>query len=88
MHGYREGRFRDKVYWTLQVEYRLPPIWRLKGAAFASLGEVGPRIGSALVEKVEAAVGLEERFRFTDHGVHGRLGVAYSRTGVALHRAQ
>lgn len=87
MRGYREGRFRDKVYWTLQVEYRLPLFWRLKGAAFASLGEVGPRIGSALVEEVEAAVGLGGRFRFTDDGVHGRLDVAYGRTGLGLYLA-
>jgi hypothetical protein len=85
MRGYREGRFRDDVYWTAQAEYRFPLFWRLKGAAFASAGEVGPRLGAALVEDVEAAVGLGGRFRFTDDGVHGRLDLAYSPTGLELY---
>jgi hypothetical protein len=87
MRGYREGRFRDDVYWTVQAEYRRSLFWRLKGTAFASVGEVGPRIGTDLVEGLEAAVGLGGRFRFTDDGVHGRLDVAYSRTGVELYIA-
>ena len=85
MRGYREGRFRDDVYWTAQAEYRFPLFWRLKGVAFASVGEVGPRWGAALVEDVEAAAGLGGRFRFTDDGVHGRLDLAYSPTGLELY---
>jgi len=85
MRGYREGRFRDDVYWTGQAEYRFPLFWRLKGVAFASVGEVGPRWGSPLVEDVEAAAGLGGRFRFTDDGVHGRLDLAYSPTGLKLY---
>ena len=85
MRGYREGRFRDDVYWTAQTEYRYPLFWRLKGVAFASVGEVGPRWGAALVEDVEAAAGLGGRFRFTDDGVHGRLDLAYSPTGLELY---
>ena len=85
MRGYREGRFRDDVYWTAQAEYRFPLFWRLKGVAFASVGEVGPRLGSILVEDVETAAGLGGRFRFTDDGVHGRLDLAYSPTGLELY---
>ncbi|MFB6247875.1 MAG: BamA/TamA family outer membrane protein [Salinibacter sp.] len=85
MRGYREGRYRDDVYWTAQAEYRFPLVWRLKGAAFASVGEVGPRLGAELAEDVEAAVGLGGRFRFTDDGVHGRLDLAYSPTGLELY---
>lgn len=85
MRGYREGRFRDKVYWTLQTEYRRPLFWRIKGTVFASVGEVGPRIGPSLFNEIEAAVGAGGRFRFTDNGVHGRLDVAYSRTGIELY---
>jgi hypothetical protein len=87
MRGYREGRFRDDVYWTLQAEYRVPLVWRLKGTVFASVGEVGPRVGADLFEGPEAAVGVGGRFRFTDDGVHGRLDVAYSRTGIELYIA-
>lgn len=82
MRGYREGRFRDDVYWTVQGEYRFPLFWRFKGAVFASAGEVGPRLGNALVDDVETAVGISGRLRLTEDGVHGRLDIAYSPTGV------
>ena len=85
LRGYREGRFRDNVYWTAQVEYRFPLFWRLKGTAFASAGEVGPRVGTPLVRDVEVAAGLGGRLRFTDTGVHGRIDLAYSPTGLELY---
>ena len=85
MRGYREGRFRDNAYWTAQVEYRAPLFWRFKATAFASVGAVGPRVGAALVDDVEAAVGFGGRLRFTDDGVHGRVDLAYSRTGPELY---
>lgn len=85
MRGYREGRFRDDVYWTLQAEYRLPLLWRLKGTVFASVGEVGPRIGSDLFRDLETALGVGGRLRLTEDGVHGRLDVAYSPTGIELY---
>lgn len=85
LRGYREGRFRDDVYWTAQAEYRIPLFWRFKGTAFAAVGEVGSRIGPSLVEDVAAAVGLGGRLQFTDDGVHGRLDVAYGRSGPELY---
>lgn len=81
MRGYREGRFRDRVYWTLQAEYRVPLFWRFKATTFASLGDVGPRLGPALVKDVKAAVGLGGRLRLTEDGMHGRLDIAYSSNG-------
>mgnify|MGYP006279727955 CR=1 FL=1 len=85
MRGYRGGRFRDDMFWTAQAEYRFPLFWRFKGTAFASVGEVGPRLGSPLVNGVEAAVGLGGRLRLTEDGVHGRLDVAYSRSGIEFY---
>jgi len=87
MRGYREGRFRDRVYWTVQAEYRVPLLWRLKAAAFGAIGETGPGLGAELMNEVEATVGLGGRFRFTDDGLHGRLDVAYSRTGLEFYIA-
>ena len=85
MRGYRTGRLRDDMYWTVQAEYRVPLFWRFKGTAFASVGEVGPRIGSPLVNGVETAIGVGGRLRLTENGVHGRVDVAYSRTGIELY---
>ena len=85
MRGYRKGRFRDDMLWAAQTEYRLPLFWRFKGTAFTSAGEVAPRVGPTLFENVELAAGLGARFQLTDSGLHGRLDVAYSRTGVEFY---
>jgi len=85
LRGYREGRLRDDVYWTAQAEYRVPLFWRFKATTFAALGEVGPRVGPALARDVEAAVGVGGRFRLTDDGVHGRVDLAYSPTGIEFY---
>jgi hypothetical protein len=37
------------------------------------------------VKGVETAVGLGGRLRLTEDGVHGRVDLAYSRTGVELY---
>lgn len=87
LRGYREGRFRDRIYWTAQVEYRMPLVWRFKGTVFGAAGEVGPRIGADLASGIETAVGVGGRMRLTDGGAHGRVDLAYSRTGVELYIA-
>lgn len=87
MRGYRTGRFRENVYWAVQAEYRVPLFWRFKGTVFVAAGEVGPRVGPDLVRGVERAVGAGGRLRLTDGGVHGRLDLAYSPTGLELYIA-
>jgi len=85
MRGYRSGRFRENVLWSVQTEYRFPLFWRFKGTAFTSAGEVAPRISPTLFEDVELAAGLGARFQLTDSGLHGRFDVAYSRTGIEFY---
>lgn len=85
LRGYREGRYRDNVYWTTQVEYRVPLFWRFKATAFAATGDVGPRLGPSLGRDLQWAVGLGGRLRLTDDGVHGRMDLAYSPTGVEIY---
>ena len=85
MRGFREGRFRDDVYWATQLAYRVPLFWRLGMAVFASAGEVAGRIGGDLVRDVEVAGGLGGRLRLTEGGVHGRLDIAYSASGLQLY---
>ena len=85
MRGYRKGRFRDDMLWAAQTEYRVPLFWRFKGTVFVSAGEVGPRIGATLFEEIETAAGVGGRFRLTEDGIHGRLDVAYGRTGFEIY---
>ena len=85
MRGYRQGRYRDRVYWTAQAEARLPLFWRFRMAAFANVGEVGPRLGGDLLDAVQAAAGLGGRFRLTDNGVYARADLAYGASGFQLY---
>ena len=85
MRGYREGRYRDAVYWTTQAEVRAPLFWRFRATAFASVGEVGPRIGAHLFRNVQGAVGLGGRLRLNDEGVHGRADLAYGADGFEIY---
>lgn len=85
MRGYREGRYRDRLYWTTQAEVRAPLFWRFGAAAFASAGEVGPRIGSDLFRNVQWAAGLGGRLRLNDEGVRGRVDLAYGAGGLELY---
>ena len=85
MRGYQKGRFRDDMLWSVQAEYRFPLFWRLKGTVFASAGEVAPRIGPTLFKQVETAAGVGGRFRLTEDGIHGRLDLAYGRTGFEVY---
>lgn len=62
MRGYIQGRFRDKHVICLQVEYRLPLVWRLSAAGFVGYGDVAERL---------------KRFRFADFKVTGGLGIRY-----------
>lgn len=85
MRGYREGRYRDTVYWTTQAEVRVPLFWRFGATAFASAGEVGPRVGTDLFNKVQLAAGIGGRLRLNDEGVHGRVDLAYGANGLELY---
>lgn len=44
MRGYYAGRYRDKNAGVLQVEYRVPLLWRFGAVGFADMGNVGPEL--------------------------------------------
>ena len=85
MRGYREGRYRDRVYWTTQAEVRTPLFWRFGATAFASAGDVGPRVGPDLAKQIHWAAGLGGRFRLNDEGVQSRMDLAYGAHGLELY---
>jgi outer membrane protein assembly factor BamA len=85
MRGYREGRYRDAVYWATQAEVRVPLFWRFGATAFAGAGEVGPQIGTDLFNEMQLAAGLGGRLRLNDEGVHGRVDLAYGANGLELY---
>jgi hypothetical protein len=62
MRGYIQGRFRDKHLICMQMEYRVPLVWRLSAAGFLGYGDVAEKL---------------KRFRLADFKVTGGFGVRY-----------
>jgi hypothetical protein len=42
-------------------------------------------VGTKLVQDVEAAVGIGGRLQLNDDGVHGRVDIAYGRSGLEFY---
>jgi hypothetical protein len=85
MRGYREGRFRDRVFATIQGEFRFP-VWRRFGSvAFAGVGDVASRPADLRLSSAEVAGGVGARFRLTDEGVTLRGDFAVGREGTGLY---
>jgi outer membrane protein assembly factor BamA len=64
LRGYYQGRFRDKDLIALQVEYRLPIIWKLGGVAFAGIGQVADRIEHFAAGRFRYTIGTGLRYLF------------------------
>jgi hypothetical protein len=82
LRGIREGRYRDKVGWAAQSEFRSPLYWRFSYAAFAAVGDVAPRMEAIRLDHPKLAGGLGLRYRLTEEGANIRLDVAASGFGV------
>lgn len=84
--GFYEGRYRDKLLYSAQSEYRFPIYWRFAGAAFISAGDVAPNFDSFKIEYLKVAYGLGIRF-IADRKEHIaiRLDVANSSQGIQFY---
>jgi outer membrane protein assembly factor BamA len=57
MRGYYEGRYRDKFALIGEGEYRFPVWWRLRGAVFASAGNVAGKMNDITSTPARYSVG-------------------------------
>jgi len=80
LRGLYEGRFRDLNALLLQAEYRLPLIWRFKGALFGSVGSVAPKLSDYLESPVlRYTYGAGIRFLLNEEElVHIRLDAGFA----------
>jgi hypothetical protein len=62
MRGYLEGRYRDKNLLVVQTEYRFPLVWRFRGALFAGVGDVAPRLDRFTLDALKPSYGLGLRY--------------------------
>jgi outer membrane translocation and assembly module TamA len=85
MRGYPEGRYRDRAHYALQGEWRFPLFRRLGGAAFATAGDVAPKLDAFDLRDPKLSAGAGLRFRLTDEGAALRFDVAVTRDGMSYY---
>ncbi|HAA23449.1 MAG TPA: hypothetical protein DCR93_26050 [Cytophagales bacterium] len=61
VRGYYWGRYRDRQYWSAQVEYRMPVWWRLGVTGFAAVGQMAPSLGQFGSTPLRPGVGVGVR---------------------------
>ena len=85
LRGIREGRYRDRVGWTVQSELRAPVWRRVSAVGFGAMGDVAPGLDALRLDDPKLAGGLGLRYRLTDEGANLRADVAVSRFGVQFY---
>ena len=67
MRGYIRGRYRDKHYYNLQVEYRISHlIWKFGIIVFGGVGDVAPEFGKFTISTIKPTYGFGLRFRLEE----------------------
>ncbi|HEV7365127.1 MAG TPA: hypothetical protein VGN76_04725 [Gemmatimonadales bacterium] len=88
LRGYTQGRYRDAVMTTEQVELRFHTAGRFGGTVFGGLGHVAPTFGDIFEAEVQPAGGLGLRYQLTkNYPMHARLDYAWGRDGGLLYFA-
>jgi len=85
MRGFTEGRFRDKLAYTGQAEYRLKIWWRVGLTAFGALGDIAGEIDDFSSSKVKYSGGAGVRFRLNDEGFNLRLDLGFTDEGSGFY---
>jgi hypothetical protein len=81
MRGTIMGRYRDKTYYVIQSEYRMPQlVWRFGLILFAGFGDVAPAVGKITISTVKPTYGFGIRFRFDElEKVEIRMDVGFGK---------
>ncbi len=66
MRGYLFGRYRDRLYYAFQAEYRLPVIWRFGFVVFGGLGDVASELAKVTIATIKPTYGFGVRFRIDE----------------------
>lgn len=82
MRGYFQGRYRDNIYATFQLEYRQYFWWRLGFVVFAGIGEVAPDLLSFKLKELKPIYGAGLRFLFNkEQRVNLRMDLGFGEAG-------
>jgi hypothetical protein len=67
MRGYLLGRYRDKAYYVIQSEYRIPNlVWKFGLVFFGGFGDVAPKLSKMEIATLKPTYGFGIRFRFDE----------------------
>ncbi|MDB5235070.1 MAG: hypothetical protein JWR44_2063 [Hymenobacter sp.] len=82
LRGYYEGRYRDRQMMAAQAEIRHHLLWRLNGAVFGGVGQVGNSLDNFDQGGLKAAGGAGLRFQFNRRDrLNARLDYGVGRGG-------
>ena len=82
LRGYFEGRYRDRQMLAVQAELRRHLFWRLNGAVFGGIGQVGYTVQELGETPVKVAGGAGIRFQFNRRDrLNARLDYGVGRGG-------
>jgi outer membrane protein assembly factor BamA len=82
LRGYTQGRYRDSVMTTAQVELRYHTPGRFGATLFGGFGQVAPTVGEIFNAQVLPAGGLGARFQMTKKfPMHIRFDYSWGRNG-------
>ena len=81
MRGYITGRYRDRIFYTIQSEYRMPKlVWRFGLILFAGFGDVAHSLGELKISTIKPTYGMGLRFRIDElQKVEVRMDVGFGR---------
>ena len=81
MRGYITGRYRDRIFYTIQSEYRMPKlVWRFGLILFAGFGDVAHSLGELKISTIKPTHGMGLRFRINElQKIEVRMDVGFGR---------
>ena len=87
MRGTILGRYRDKTYYVVQTEYRMPQlVWRFGLILMAGFGDVAPALGKIEISKVKPTYGFGIRFRIDElQKVEVRMDIAFGKGSSGIY---
>lgn len=83
LRGYYQGRYRDMLMLSGQLEYRFPIYKRLKGAMFGAMGQVSDDLSNLTFHGFRYSAGGGLRFKVSPAKVHLRFDVGITEKGDA-----
>jgi hypothetical protein len=86
MRGYIQGRFRAKKAIFLQMEYRMPLIWRLSAAGFVGFGDVADKMKKFKLHDLKFSGGLGIRYQINrKSGTNVRLDFGFAKGNFGVY---